>query len=265
MVENNNTNPATAGDQGITASMGDDSLTGGFGSDTINGQAGNNILHGDTGVPGSWHYETFDYDFGSSAGQAFDIEDGTRTGSGYVSGFNEDGLTNSIRGTTGNPEDFGVIYTSTLNVTTGGTYRLTTASDDGSTIQTFDSSGNPVSFANQTGGTLDYLNNDFHQGTTSRWGDAVLNSGETYTIQIRYWENRGGDTLSSTITGPDTTGTENLLTTDMIGLPPGPDYSVTGVPAGVAGDVSIDGGAGNDTIMGDAAMIRSLVVLMMTS
>lgn len=251
MAENSNTNPATAGDQTITSSTGDDSLTGGLGNDTIIGQGGDDILHGDTGVPGSWHYETYDYDFTSSAGQAFDIENGTRTGSGYVSDFNEGGLTNTIRGTTGNPENFGVIYTSTLNVTTGGTYRLTTASDDGSTIQIFDSSGNPVSFNNQTGGTLDYLNNDFHQGTTSRWGDAVLNSGETYTIQIRYWENQGVDTLSGTITGPDTTGTENLLTSDMIGLPPGPEYSTSGVPAGVEGDDFIDGGAGNDTISGD--------------
>jgi hypothetical protein len=251
MAENNNTNPATAGDQTITSSTGDDSLTGGFGNDIINGQGGDDILHGDTGVPGSWHYETYDYDFIRGAGQAFDIEDGTRTASGYVSDFNEGGLTNTIRGTTAAPDDFGVIYTSTLNVTTGGTYRLTTASDDGSTIQIFDSAGNPVSFNNQTGGTLDHLNNDFHQGTTSRWGDAVLNSGETYTIQIRYWENQGGDALSGTITGPDTTGTENLLTTDMIGVPPGPEYSVTGVPAGVEGNDSLDGGAGNDTISGD--------------
>jgi hypothetical protein len=251
MAENNNTNPATAGDQTITSSTGDDSLTGGFGNDIINGQGGDDILHGDTGVPGSWHYETYDYNFARGAGQAFDIEDGTRTASGYVSDFNEGGLTNTIRGTTAAPDDFGVIYTSTLNVTTGGTYRLTTASDDGSTIQIFDSAGNPVSFNNQTGGTLDHLNNDFHQGTTSRWGDAVLNSGETYTIQIRYWENQGGDALSGTITGPDTTGTENLLTTDMIGVPPGPEYSVTGVPAGVEGNDSLDGGAGNDTISGD--------------
>ena len=251
MAENSNINPATTGNQTITSSTGDDSLTGGFGNDTINGQGGDDILHGDSGVPGSWHYETYNYNFTSSHGQAFDIENGTRTGSGYVSDFNEGGLTNTIRGTTGNPEDFGVIYTSTLNVATGGTYRLTTASDDGSTIQIFDSSGNPVSFNSQTGGTRDYLNNDYHQATTSRWGDANLNSGETYTIQIRYWENRGGDTLSATITGPDTTGTENLLTTDMIGLPPGPEYSVTGVTAGVEGNDSIDGGAGNDTILGD--------------
>ena len=257
MVTNSNTNPARETDQTIASSTGDESLTGGLGNDTINGQAGNDVLHGDSGVPGSWHYETFDKDFSSAAGQAFTIETNvgttsTRTGSGYVSDFNESGLTNTIRGTTGNPEEFGVIYTSTLNVVAGGTYRLTTASDDGSTVQIFDSSGNPVQFANQTGGTLDYLNNDFHQGTTERFGDAILDPNETYTIQIRYWENRGGDTLSASITGPDTGGVrENLLTTDMIGLPPGPEYSVTGTPAGVEGDDVVDGGAGDDTIMGD--------------
>ena len=257
MVTNSNTNPARETDQTIGASTLDDSLTGGFGNDTINGLAGNDVLHGDSGVPGSWHYETFDKDFSSAAGQAFTIETNvgapsTRTGSSYVSDFNEGGLTNTIRGTTGNSEEFGVIYTSTLNVVAGGTYRLTTASDDGSAIQIFDSAGNPVQFANQTGGTLDYLNNDFHQGTTERFGDAILDPNETYTIQIRYWENRGGDSLSASITGPDTGGVrENLLTTDMIGLPPGPEYSVTGTPAGVEGDDVIDGGAGDDTIMGD--------------
>jgi Ca2+-binding RTX toxin-like protein len=257
MVTNSNTNPARETDQTIGASTLDDSLTGGFGNDTINGLAGNDVLHGDSGVPGSWHYETFDKDFSSAAGQAFTIETNvgatsTRTGSGYVSDFDEGGLTNSVRGTTGNPENFGVVYTSTLNVVAGGTYRLTTASDDGSTIQIFDSAGNPVQFANQTGGTLDYLNNDFHQGTTERFGDAVLDPNETYTIQIRYWENAGGDTLSASITGPDTGGVrEDLLTSDMIGLPPGPEYSVTGTPAGVEGNDVIDGGAGDDTIMGD--------------
>ena len=174
-----------------------------------------------------------------------------RTGSGYVTDFDEGGLTNTIRGTGGNPEDFGVIYTSTLNVVAGGTYRFTTASDDGSTMQLFDSADNPVSFANQTGGTLDYLNNDFHQGTTSRFGDAIFDPNETYTIQIRYWENAGGDALSATLSGPDTGGViQSLLTSPMIGMPPGPEYSVTGVPAGIAGDDSLDGGAGNDTLVG---------------
>lgn len=37
----------------------------------------------------------------------------------------------------------------------------------------------------------------------------------------------------------------------MLGLPPDSDYSVTGVPFGVAGDDSLDGGAGDDTIRGN--------------
>lgn len=252
MANNSNTNPGTQGNQTIAGSTSDDTLTGAFGNDTLMGGNGNDVLAGDGPVAGAWHFETFDYDFTSAAGQAFDIEDGVRTGSGYVTDFNEGGLTNTVRGTSGNPENFGVVYTSTLNTTAGGTYRFTTRSDDGSTMQIFDSAGNPVSFDNQTGGTRDYLNNDYHQGSTTRWGEVELDPNETYTIQIRYWENQGGDTLSATVSGPDTGGTaENLLTSDMIGLPPGPEYSVTGTPAGVEGDDSIDGGAGDDTIMGN--------------
>jgi Ca2+-binding RTX toxin-like protein len=252
MASNDNTNPGTEDNQIIVGTSGADTLTGAFGSDTLAGGDGADVLSGDGPVEGSWHFETFDYDFTSAAGQAFDIEDGVRTGSGYVTDFNEGGLTNSVRGTTGNPENFGVVYTSTLNTTAGGTYRLTTSSDDGSTVQIFDSSGNPVQFANQSGGTLDYLNNDFHQSTTTRWGDVELDPNETYTVQIRYWENQGADTLAATISGPDTGGTsQNLLTSPMIGTPPGPEYSVTGTPAGVEGDDVLDGGAGDDTISGD--------------
>ncbi|MEO0764748.1 MAG: Hint domain-containing protein [Pseudomonadota bacterium] len=252
MATNDNTNPATQGDQVISGTAGTDTLTGAFGSDTITGGSGADVLSGDGPVEGAWHFETFDFNFSSSAGQAFDIESGTRSGSGYVTDFDEEGLTQSIRGASGDQNDFGVIYTSTLNVVSGGTYRLTTRSDDGSTIQIFDSAGNPLQFANQSGGTLDYLNNDFHQAPTTRFGDVQLDPNETYTIQIRYWENAGGEALEATISGPDTGGaTDNLLTSDMIGLPPGPEYSVTGTPAGVEGDDVIDGGAGDDTISGD--------------
>ncbi len=252
MAENDSTNPATQGDQSLTGANGADTLTGGLGSDTILGRGGDDYLRGDGPAPGTWHFETFDYDFSSADSQAFDIENGTRTGSGYVTDFDEGGLTNTIRGTTGDPSDFGVIYTSTLNVVAGGTYRLTTTSDDGSTVQIFDSTGNPVSFANQTGGTLDYLNNDFHQGSTTRFGDVVLDPNETYTIQVRYWENAGQDILSATISGPDTGGTsQDLLTSPMLGLAPGPEYSVTGTPAGVQGNDVLRGGRGNDTILGD--------------
>ncbi|WP_108838978.1 Hint domain-containing protein [Tateyamaria sp. Alg231-49] len=253
MATNDNTNPGTEDDQVISGTTGTDTLTGALGSDTINGGAGADVLSGDGPVAGSWLFEAYDYNFSSSAGQAFDIENGTLTGTGYVTDFNESGLTSTLRNDgVNNPADFGVIYTSTLNTTLGGTYRLTTRSDDGSTIQIFDSSGNPLSFDNQTGGTLDYLNNDFHQGARTRYGDVELDPNETYTIQIRYWENQGADVLSATISGPDTGGAaEDLLTTDMIGIPPGPLNSVTGTPAGVEGDDVLDGGAGDDTVSGD--------------
>lgn len=252
MATNSSSDPATQNDEVHTGTSGTDTLTGGLGNDTVSTGNGNDVIAGDGPVAGAWHYETYDYDFTSSAGQAFDIEDGTRTGSGYVTDFNEGNLTNSVRGTTGNAEDFGVIYTSTLNVSGGGVYRLTTSSDDGSTIQIFDSAGNALDFSNQTGGVRNYLNNDFHQGTTTRFGDVTLDAGETYTIQIRYWENRGGDTLNATISGPDTGGaSQALLTSPMVGMPPAPDYSVTGIPAGVEGNDVLNGGAGNDTIDGN--------------
>ncbi len=252
MTNNTSDNPATDGNDTISGTSQNDGLTGAFGDDSITGNGGDDVLSGDQGITGTWHFETFDFNFSSSAGQAFDIESGTRTGAGYVSDFDESALTNSVRGTTGNPSDFGVIYTSTLDVVAGGTYTFSTRSDDGSTIQIFDGDGNALDFNNQTGGVLDYMNNDFHQGPTTRSGTVELDPNTTYTIQVRYWENAGGDELSATVSGPDTGNvSEDLTTSDMIGDPPGPDYSVTGVPLGAAGDDTIIGGGGNDSISGD--------------
>ena len=253
MATNDNQNPGTEGNDTLTGGNDADSFSGGAGADSITGGGGNDVLRGDGPVAGNWHFEAYNYDFSGSAGQAFDIEDGTLVGRGYVSDFNEDGLINELRGTSGNPGDFGIIYTSTINVTEGGTYRFTTQSDDGSTIQIFDSAGNPVSFDNQTGGVRDYLNNDFHQAPTGRWGDATLAANQTYTIQIRYWENQGQDVLSATVSGPDTGfATQDLLTSPMIGLPPGPGYSVDPADTAAAeGNDTISGGDGNDTIFGD--------------
>lgn len=256
MATNSFDNPGAQTSQIINGSTGTDTLTGGLGNDTLNGGAANDFLRGDTGTPGSWHYETFNFDFTSANNQAFTpaaFTTATRTGSGYVTDFNEGGITNTMRGASGNanPEDFGVVYTSTLNTTLGGTFRLTTSSDDGSTIQIFNSAGVALNFNNQSGGTLNYLNNDFHQSTTTRWGDVVLDPNQTYTIQIRYWENAGQDTLAATISGPATGGTQNLLTSPMLGLPPGPEYSVTGTPMGVQGNDVLNGGDGNDTLYGD--------------
>ncbi|MBB3994401.1 hypothetical protein GGR95_002046 [Sulfitobacter undariae] len=252
MATNNSSNPATDDDDLITGSSGSDTLTGGLGGDTINAGAGDDMISGDGPVAGAWYFETYNYNFGRADGQAFDIEDGTGTGSGYVTDFDVDNLTNSLRGTSGDPDDFGVILTSTLNVTVGGSYRLTTRSDDGSTIQIFDSNGNALDFNNQSGGVRDYLNNDYHQGATTRYGDVTLDPNETYTIQIRYWENAGAETLSATISGPDTGNTsQSLLTSPMVGSPPASGYPPTGTAAGVEGDDVLNGGAGDDIISGD--------------
>lgn len=261
MADNDNTNPATEGDQTINGTSGADQLTGGAGDDLILGRGGDDVIAGDGPTDGAWHFETFDHNFGSSNNQAFDFggDAGERTGSGYVTDFNVQGLTNSVGGTTGDTSDFGVIYTNTISVTAGGTYTFSTSSDDGSTLQIFDSGGNAVTWNTQTspGVNNSYLNNDFHQPIATRSGTITLDPGETYTVQIRYWENAGQNTLGATVSGPDTGGsTQNLLTSTMLAGAPGPDYSTTGVPAGIAGDDDLRGGGGNDTIDGNGGNDR---------
>lgn len=252
MADNDSGNPATQGDQTINGTGADDQLSGAFGNDTINGGDGDDVLRGDGPIEGTWHFETFDRNFSSADGQAFDFgaDPGERTGSGYVTDFNESELTNSVRGTSGNPSDFGVIYTSTLNIAANGVYTFATTSDDGSTIEIFDSAGNQVPF---TSGSVSngYLNNDFHQSPTTRSAQITLDSSETYTIQVRYWENAGGDELAVTVNPPGPGGAVNINDSGLVGVPPGPDFSTTGVPAGAEGDDLIDGGTGNDDIQGN--------------
>ncbi|WP_420013842.1 hypothetical protein [Tateyamaria sp.] len=91
MATNDNTNPGTENDEAISGTSDADTLTGALGSDTITGGDGADVLSGDGPVEGAWLYEAYDYDFSSAAGQAFDIENGTLIGTGYVSDFNEGG------------------------------------------------------------------------------------------------------------------------------------------------------------------------------
>ncbi|MEO0568073.1 MAG: Hint domain-containing protein [Pseudomonadota bacterium] len=253
MASNTSDNPGTDNNEIFNGDGGADTLTGGAGNDQITGNGGNDVLSGDGPVDGTWHFELYDYNFSSAADQAFDIESGTLAGRGYVNDFEVDDLANSVRGTSNNPADYGVIYTSTLNVTQAGSYRFETRSDDGSTIQIFDSSGNPVSWTNDTGNNGDFMDNDFHQAPTTRGGSVTLDPNETYTIQVRIWENQGGEVLEATIDGPGTGGAQDLLTSPLIGPAPGPGYEATSSSPAAApeGDDTIDGGAGDDTISGD--------------
>lgn len=176
----------------------------------------------DQPIAGQWKFTAYNHDFSSADGQAGDIVNGVPTGEGYSTDFDINRIVNAARGDapSADANDVGISFTSSLKVASGGTYRLTTSSDDGSRIIIRDGKGNPVPFDNQTGGRLDYLNNDFHQGLTTRYGDVELAPG-TYSIEILYWENQGANLLFGTISGPDTQGSSQDLTrSSMIGVPP---------------------------------------------
>jgi len=233
------------GADSILGGAGNDSLLGGGGNDTVAGGAGNDTalggngadtIYGD-GASGRWSYEVYTQNFTSADGQAFTIENGTLAGSGVQDTLAINALGQAATGQA-DPNDFGVIFTSTLFSPEAGTYRFTTTSDDGSTIRIFDAQGNPVTFSNQTGGDLPYLNNDFHQAPTERFGDVTLEANQVYTIEVRVWENAGGQVLSGTVTPPG--GTASSLDASPL---------ILGVET-TAGDDVLDGGAGNDLVFG---------------
>jgi Ca2+-binding RTX toxin-like protein len=254
-----------AGDDTLEGGAGDDTLRGGSGADVLDGGDGDDLIVGDSARPGTWSYQLYDKDFSSSAGQAFSIESGTLRAEGTTDHFDVRKLVQEVRGTADNPEDFGIILRSSFTAGAAGIYRFTTTSDDGSVLRLIDGDGNPVTFANQTGGERDYLNNDFHQSTTTRYGDARLEAGQTYTIELRMWENAGSEKLDATVTPPG--GTTVPLLGDRIGgaADPGDDTLAGGAGRdtieGVAGrdalfggdgDDSLDGGTGDDTLHGGA-------------
>lgn len=228
------------GADSITAGTGNDSVYGGAGNDTVLAGDGNDLVYGDRDLAQTWGWRVYDRDFTSANGQAPTVDSGTLRGSGLTSGFDVANLALAARGTTGDPNDFGVILVSTFTATVAGTYRFTTTSDDGSTLRLLNGAGTSLNFANETGGTLPYLNNDFHQSSRSRFGDVVLAAGETYAIEIRYWENLGQNGLSATVTPPGGMSV-NLATSPFIG-----SASATNT-----GNDFLQGGAGLDTIFGE--------------
>ncbi|MGL5008589.1 MAG: Hint domain-containing protein, partial [Paracoccaceae bacterium] len=230
-----------SGNDTIAAGNGTDSIYGGAGNDTVDGGVGADLIYGDRDLANTWGYRVYDRDFTSASGQAFTIESGTLRGSGLTTSFDVNNLALTSRGTTGDPNDFGIILTSSFTATTAGTYRFATTSDDGSTVRLFDANGNPLNFLNQNNTTTAFMNNDFHQSATTRYGDVTLAAGQTYTIEIRFWENAGQNTLSATVTPPGGTST-NLLGSPYIG-------AATNTNTGAD---SLFGGTGNDTIFGEA-------------
>ena len=243
MAENSSTSPATGGNTTITGTTGVDSLSGGGGSDTIIGGAGADRLSGDAPLQGQWQYSVYDRDFSSANDQTQFISSGTLIGTGYVDDFGVRALRNTLGGTAaGNDRnDYGVIYRSTLGISTTGTYTFSTSSDDGSRIIIRDAAGNVVF----------NLNNDFHQGVTTRSGSVTLNGSQTYTIEVYFWENLGGDSLAATIAGPGF-GAIDLATAPQVLTPPTAPGHVDGNDSilGEGGDDTITGGGGNDSLFG---------------
>lgn len=227
-----------SGNDTLLGQGGADTLIGGANDDSLDGGTGNDVLYGDGGPAERWSYEVYTRDFTSANGQAFDIESGTLAGSGSSAAFDVTGHGQQATGQ-GDPNDYGIIYTSNLIATEDGVYRFATTSDDGSTIRILDGNGNPLTFSNQDGSTGSFLDNDFHQGATTRWGEVTLEAGQSYSIEVRYWENLGGNVLSGTVTLPGGT-VQDLATSPLI----------IGSDA-IAGDDSLDGGAGADLLFGE--------------
>ncbi len=265
-----------SGNDTVAGGLGNDTLAGedgadrifaGGGNDSISGGTGDDTLFGDSDQPSSWSYRFYDRDFNTSNGQAFQIETGTLRTEGTTTDFDLRTLAAVARPPATiatNPSDFGIILTSTYTANTAGVYRFDTTSDDGSTLRILDTNGNPLTFTNQNGATGLFMDNDFHQAATTRYGDVALAAGQSYTIEIRFWENAGEEVLSATVTPPGG-GIQNLIGNAGIGsaVNTGNDTILAGDGndvifgeagndslSGEAGNDNIDGGTGNDTILG---------------
>jgi hypothetical protein len=118
-------------------------------------------------------------------------------------------------------------------------------------VQLFDANGVAQTWSAQaTGQTgLTFLNNDFHQGTTTRQASVNLTAGQTYTIEIRYWENLGGNTLTADFQIPGGAWTSLSNNTTHVGVG---TYAGNDTLSGGAGNDQLYGGAGNDLLNGGA-------------
>jgi Ca2+-binding RTX toxin-like protein len=239
------------GNDTIDGGDGDDTAFGGTGDDTVSGGAGNDTIYGDaaSGPSGPstdpWLYEYYDLDpTGAPAtlAQAGFTENGGRDHSGTPTAT---GVASSITPSDYDTQnDYALKFTSELSITTGGTYTFATSSDDGSKV-----------FLNG----VEVVDNDGLHATSTASGSITLPPGD-HLIEIIYFENNGQNTLSGTISGPDTGGTPNdLASFPTLSQPVANDGGGNDTLFGNAGDDTIygqggediiDGGVGADTIFG---------------
>jgi serralysin len=240
VAENSSTAPSSGGNNAYQGPAANDSFGGGGGNDRLLGGDGDDRISGDAPLAGQWTYSVYSHDFSTATNQTGQIASGTLLGTGYVDDFNVLALRNTVTGTAQgtNQDDFGVIYQSNLTITTGGTYTFGTTSDDGSRIIIRDAGGNIVF----------NLDNDRDQSAHTATGTVTLQAGQTYAIELYYWENLGDSVFSATIAGPGGSTTD-LATSPLLGTPP--------LASGhVDGNDSLYGQAGNDTLTGGGANDR---------
>jgi len=235
-----------AEDDILNGDAGNDFLYGGSGADTLNGGDGNDTIYGDsindvsspsTSVNG-WFYEYYDLSTTPSnlATAGFTLNggaDNTNTVSG--SGVTLDTNPSVFDG----GDNYALKFTTTLTVTTGGTYTFRTTSDDGSQL-----------FLD---GVRIVDNDGLHGAVTVTSAGQVLAAG-TYTLEATFFERGGGQVMDITMSGPDTGGTyinlENYANVNVI--------AVGGSDPGdiISGGDGLDilyGGSGRDTFVFEAA------------
>ena len=137
------------------------------------------------------HYQFFDRESENDFDSVAQIPTAGGVG-GTATDFDVAALALSLSGSTDN---FGIRYTGAINVATGGSYTFYTTSDDGSALY--------------IDGAL-VVNNDFSQGATERSGTVTLAAG-THAIEIRYFEDGGGEELQVHVSGPDTANNKTAL------------------------------------------------------
>jgi VCBS repeat-containing protein len=135
------------------------------------------------------HYQFFDREFENDFDSVAQIPTAGGIG-GTATDFDVTTLAQNLSGST---DSFGIRYTGAINVATGGSYTFYTTSDDGSALYIDD---------------VLVVSNDFSQGERS---STVTLAAGTHAIEIRYFENGGGEQLQIQVSGPDTANVRAAL------------------------------------------------------
>lgn len=221
----------------------DDIILAGAGNDTVTAGSGDDEIYGDTGAiapnpdgsggsgdfgAGPWVFEYYDLDPNGdprTLAQAGFTDNGGRDNTNTLTST---GATTSINPTDYDTlNDYALKFTTELTVTTGGVYTFETNSDDGSKL-----------FING----VEVVDNDGHHGERSIEGTITLPPGQ-HIIEIVYYENNGGNVLTSSLSGPDTGDV-------FVDLASYPALLQPALNSG-AGNDALDGGDGNDIIYGE--------------